>query len=405
MEPTRLMLVGCGMMGLRHIRGFAELERVKPGSVQLVALCDVREEAARKAAQEAQTLLGYRPPVFADVEAALSDVPDIHAADVVTDPRSHDAIVVQLLEGGLDVICEKPLAVTVARARRMVEAAQRHGRLLATAENDKWDPMHRLAREVIRTGIIGEPNFVLQAAIEPGGRVIATAWRHRLAMGGVLLDVAVHLAYTLEFLVGPIERVCARARQVVKTIEGTEWNGTRVTIQPDAEDVVSAVLSFACGADGHWTTHFGSSGETMFKRLIIGEEGTLDSPRGRTGRPVVVRRGDEVLSGEALLAELPEFHLEDIQSRLFGERPTEYSFEWAETDRKLIAAEIGDFVEAVRERRPPGSTGADGMRAVAVIYALLESSLAGRRVTVEDVLSGKLHAYQDRVEEAARGEA
>ena len=127
MEPVNLLLVGCGMMGARHVRGMGELEQIAPGSVRLLGVCDRREEAAQKVAVEAEKLLGSRPAVFTDVEQALAGEASIQAADVVTDPRSHDELVVGLLEAGLDVICEKPLALTVARGRRMIEAAQRTG--------------------------------------------------------------------------------------------------------------------------------------------------------------------------------------------------------------------------------------------------------------------------------------
>ncbi len=401
MEPVRMVLVGCGMMGLRHIRGLGELERVAPGSVELAAVCDLREDSAARAADEADQVLGKRPATFTDVAQALDETPDLQAADVVTEPRSHDEIVVGLLEAGLDVICEKPLALTVARGRRMVDAAQRAGRLLATAENNKRDPMNRLARAAIEAGLIGTPNFVLQVAIQPGGRVVATAWRHRLAMGGLLLDVAIHLGYTLEFLLGPVEWVSAKAWQVEREITGKEWDGREVSVPVDSEDAVSALLAFERGAAGHWTSHFASGGEAMFRRLVVGDEGTLDSPRGRSGQPVVVKRRGETLTGDALLAALPEFRLNDLEARLFGERPAEYHFEATETDRKLIAAEIGDFVEAVRSRRPPESTGEDGLRAVALVYAMLESSLAGRPVTMAEILSGAVHEYQDRVEQAS----
>ena len=113
-----------------------------------------------------------------------------------------------------------------------------------------------------------------------------------------------------------------------------------------------------------------------------------------------MRRGDETLSGEALLAELSDYRLNEIETRLFGQRPASYSFEGPVTDRKLIAAEMHDFVAAIRSGRPPEADSETGLRSVAVIYAVLESALSGRAVTVEEVLSGGLHAYQDTVETA-----
>ena len=168
----------------------------------------------------------------------------------------------------------------------------------------------------------------------------------------------------------------------------------------DAEDCVSALLAFENGAQGHWTAHFATAGESVAKRLVMGSEGTLNMPGDRSGRPVEVRRGSDVLSGEALLAELPDYSLNEIETQLFGERPASYSLEGPVTDRKLIAAEMYDFVEAVRDGRAPEAGGAVGLRSVAVIYAVMEAAMNGETVTLEDVLAGRFRAYQDRVEAA-----
>ena len=414
MDPVELLLVGCGMMGARHVRGLAELEGAAPGSVRLLAVCDLREETAQKVAAEAEELLGARPKVFASVEQALAGEPGLQAADLVTDPRSHDELALGLLEAGLHVICEKPLALTVARGRRMVEAARRTGRVLATAENNRRDPMNRLARACLEGGLIGEPNFALQVTVNRGGGILATAWRHRRAMGGVLLDVAIHLGYILEYLMGPIASVCARAQLVQAERSGKEFDGTPAEVMADAEDCFSAALEFGTGAQGQWTAHFASSGETSFKRLILGSEGTLDAPPDRSGRGVEVRRGDEKLSGEALLAELADYRLNEIETRLFGERPASYSFEGPVTDRKLIAAEMHDFVAAIRSGRgcgagdralarggrPPEADSETGLRSVAVVHSVLESAHAGRPVMIDEVIGGDLHVYQDTVEAA-----
>jgi len=237
-------------------------------------------------------------------------------------------------------------------------------------------------------------------AIGLGNRIIATAWRHRLAAGGVLLDVCVHQAYILEYLLGPIQSVYAQAQLVQSERGGKQYDGEPVDVKVDAEDCFSAVLQFEGGTQGHWTSHIASMGETMFKRLVLGSEGTLNLPPDRSGMPLEVHRGGEMLTDDALLAELPDYHLNEIETRLFGERPASYSLEDPVTDRKLLAAEIYDFVAAIRNDRPPEVDGATGLRSVAIIYAILESALSHRSVTVEEVLNGSLHAYQDLVEMA-----
>ncbi len=257
--------------------------------------------------------------------------------------------------------------------------------------------MNRLAKACLEAGLIGAPNFALQLQISPGSRIVATAWRHRLAMGGVLLDVAIHTGYVLEYLLGPIESVCARAQIVQSARAGKDVYGNQVQVQVDSEDCFSAVLEFTAGVQGHWTAHFASPGETQFKRLIIGSEGTLNSPADRSGMPVEVQRGNEVLQGEELVAAVPHYHLNEIETRLFGERPAGYHVEGPVTDRRLIAAEMHDFVAAIRNGGSPEADGAAGLRSLAIIYAILESAFSQRPVTVEEVLAGCVHAYQDRV--------
>ena len=395
-----MLLVGCGMMGARHLRGLAELERTLPGSLRLTALCDRRADVAAKVADEAEELFGHRPAIYSELAAALADQPDLAAADVVTDPRSHDDVVVSLLEAGVHVLCEKPLALTMARGRRMLQAAERTGKVLATAENNRHDPMNRLAQACLRAGLIGQPNFLLQVIIIPSSTIIGTAWRHRLAMGGALLDVGIHAGYGIESLLGPIQSVSACARQVQRSRSGNEYDGTEVTVEVDSEDTLTATLDFGNNLTGSFVAHFASPGETMGKRLIIGSEGTMDVAGDRSGRPPTIRRGADTITDADLLPLVPYYALSDIETRLWGERPSGYEVPYPETDRKLIAAETHSFLEAVRTGSRPEADGLTGLRSVAILEAMLESSLAGRAVTVDEVLCGTLHAYQDRIEAA-----
>ncbi len=401
-DPLRLLLVGCGMMGARHARGLAELERVAPATLRLAAVCDLREAAAGAVADEAAGLLGQRPAVFTDLRRALDEGPDLDAADLVTDPRSHDGIAVALLDAGLHVICEKPLALTVARGRRMVEAAERAGRVLATAENNRRDPMLRLARAALDAGTIGEPNFALDLSIVPGDRIIGTAWRHRRAQGGAPMDVAIHRAYALECLMGPVHSVCGRAQRVQAARSGSEHDGTPVSVEVDSEDCFTAALEFEGGAQGHWTAHFSSAGEAMSRRLLIGADGTMSVPGERSGQPPRVRRGPNEMAPDELVAAVPQWRLSEIEARLFGaERPPSYSFSSAETDRRLIAAEMHDFAQAVRTGRAPEADGTVGLRSVALVASVFESAAAGRTVAVDEVLAGDMRAWQDTLEAAS----
>lgn len=403
MEPLDIILVGCGMMGARHLRGYGELEKVRPGSLRLVAVCDPRREASEKAADEAERLLGYRPAVYRSAEEALASGTAMGAADVVTDNRSHNAVVIPLLRAGLDVLVEKPLAVTGARGQAMVEAAKRCNRVLAVAENNRRDPMNRLMRDVVQSGFIGKPNFLMQTSITTGRRVLASPWRHALANGGLALDVGIHQAYVLEMLLGPMDTVYAASQQVWSKRLWKRPDDPVEEVPVESDDVFAATLTYESGAQGVWVMHFGSAGLGPWQRIVFGDLGTAEGPPDRSGKSVRVQRGSEVLTGDALVEALPDFHLNEIESRLFGERPGGYAFESAVTDRKLIAAELADFVDALREHREPEVPGELGLRSVAVVYAVLESAACGQPVEVQDVLSGEVGHFQQQVESCQYG--
>lgn len=288
----------------------------------------------------------------------------------------------------------------MARGRRMLKAAERTGKVLATAENNRHDPMNRLAQACLRAGLIGQPNFLLQIIIIPASTIIGTAWRHRLAMGGALLDVGIHAGYGIECLLGPIQSVSAHARQVQQSRSGNEYDGTEVTVEVDSEDTLTATLDFGHNLTGSFVAHFASPGEALGKRLIIGSEGTMDLAGDRSGHPPTIRRNGDTFTGADLLPLVTDYQLSEIEARLWGQRPSGYEVPYPETDRKLIAAEAHSFLQAILTGSRPEADGPTGLRSVAILEAMLESSLAGRPVTVDEVLRGDLHAYQDRLEAA-----
>jgi predicted dehydrogenase len=69
-------------------------------------------------------------------------------------------------------------------------------------------------------------------------------------------------------------------------------------------------------------------------------------------------------------------------------------------DSGYLAVEIDDFIDAVLNKRAPEVDGMGGLRALAVVYAILESGVAGREVSVDEVLTGKIHAYQDEIDQS-----
>ncbi len=396
MEPVPLMLVGCGLMGARHMRGYGELERVAPGHVDLVAVCDRDRGLAEKVADEAAELLGRRPAVFAHPAEAVRC--GALMADVVTPNRTHDEVVCGLLETGLHVLCEKPFAVTIERGKRMLRTAERTGRWLGVAENNRRDPLNRLLRYAVQQGLLGNLTFVQQISMATGGKVIGTPWRHRIGMGGIALDVWIHLAYGLEFLAGPIASAVAASRLVEQERIWQPPGEPATPVTCDAVDLMTATLTFESGALGSWTTHFATRGYGQSQRVLMGTAGTAHAANDRAGKGLKIVRDGETLEGASLLAAVPDWSLNEVETKLFGERPASYDLPGPETDRKLLAAEVADFADAIRDNRPPEVPGPVGLRSVALMYTMLESAVARRPIEVSEVLDGEVRVVQGLVE-------
>jgi predicted dehydrogenase len=170
-----------------------------------------------------------------------------------------------------------------------------------------------------------------------------------------------------------------------------------------ADDAGYSTMLFESGAVVSYIEDHASRGEGMWKRAIFGSRGSMDLPGDRSGQRLTLHvPGKEAESGASLLDLVPDFHLDEATAVLFGgDRLFEYSFEFVETDRKLIAVEYADFGLAIQGHAGrPEVSGAQGARSVAIAYAWMESQVAGRAVSVDEVLNDDLNAYQAEINDS-----
>ena len=381
-----LGLVGCGVMGRRHILGMGRLKAIGRLRFDLAAVCDVLPENAGQAAEQAESVLGRMPATFTALDAMLREG-RLDALLVTTTPEMHAAVALQAFEAGADVMVEKPIALTVADGRRMVAAARAAGRILAVAENYRRDPMNRLGKALVDAGTVGRPYLAVQASSGSGEFVILTPWRHRRDRGGIMLDMGVHYTDILEYYLGPIEIVAGMSA----VVDAVRLDAHGQAHPADADDLTVGVMRFRSGAIGNWMLNLAGRGEAAYSRLIHGTGGSLSIPGDRSGKCVsVVQRqaGMDVPVAHAdLLALVPNFYLDPTTAALFGgERLAAYDLPWAEIDANLLAIEQADFVEAIEARRDPEVTGEQGLRSVAVIAGLLAAEREGRMLRVEELM-------------------
>jgi predicted dehydrogenase len=222
----------------------------------------------------------------------------------------------------------------------------------------------------------------------------------------------VHSADILQYYFGDAATVCGQTRlfektRVVRDSAGPggyyeKWAANLPpTVEATGEDAIFGLITFSSGTLGQWVDHYAGHGEPFSHRMVFGTRGSIAAPGDRNGRPIRLVRDDGFdVADERLLDHAPGYRLEPLAAALFGnERPWTYDFDFATTDRKILALEYHELAACIRDGRPPEVDGVTGRDAVALIYALFESQLAARSVTIAEVETSAVDAYQREIDE------
>ena len=201
--------VAWGIAGFGWVARDYMLPAILAAGHRLVAICD-SDPLARFRARE----LGVR--AYESFEAMAAD-PKVEAVYVATPNHLHRLATETFVRAGKAVLCEKPMAATLADAKAMAEAARRAGVLYGTAFDQRHHPAHRALRDAIRSGLVGTVTALrmvythwLDAASAPGGS--RDNWRidQHKAGGGAMMELAPHGLDLLDFLVDePVSTLAA----------------------------------------------------------------------------------------------------------------------------------------------------------------------------------------------------
>jgi predicted dehydrogenase len=256
-RPLRHAVVGVGA----NVFGMHRPALALP-TVELVGVSDLNAEVGQRRADE----LGC--PFFADHRRMLAVArPDVVV--VMTPHPFHAAIAIDALEAGAHVLCEKPLAVHVGEADRMIDAAERAGRLLAVNLQFRHRPEVRAAKRLVSEGTLGEIQRidVLATWTRAGVYYEVAPWRGtwKGEGGGVLMNQAPHNLDLLAHLAGMPARLVA-------------WTRTRLH-RIETEDTAHAMLEWADGALGslHVSTAEADKGDRV---EILGTAGRITLAHG-----------------------------------------------------------------------------------------------------------------------------
>jgi predicted dehydrogenase len=394
-KKVALALVGCGGISGSHVKGYRDLWERGCRAFEVTACCDAVPEKALARAREIAGFQGREPAVFASV-AELVKSGAAAAADVCVPHCFHHTAAVELLSGGLHVLLEKPLGITVAASRAIIAAAAKAGRVLSTAENIRRGLSARACRWALsEKKLIGDVRHVDVQMLYCGQLDFTNPifkWRglRLLTGGGMIMDSGAHFTDMLIHLFGEPETVWAEVRTLEPaTVKGAPVLGDAAV---DVEDEWLAVISFRSGTRVVWSYCRVQPGSDFRSGRYYGTEGTMECLGNKfhafqDGGQITLR-GGAVRSKEWIEAEYQKSLSAEDRQRLFP---------WGATDG--MSVEVGEFVRAVGEGGPVELDGLAGLRAKALSMACYESNALGRAVKFADVLAGRLNAYQRPIDE------
>ena len=317
--------------------------------INVVAACDNRAEPGKQRAAEIGCAF------YEDYRVMLAETkPDV--AIIVTPHPLHPSIAIDCLRAGCHVLVEKPMAIDVASADRMVAEADKCGRTLAINFQHRLRPAVEKARQLVAEGALGA--LVRTLSIEPWFRTAyyyrTADWRAKWTSegGGVLLNQAPHTLDILCHLAGLPRKV---------------WGWTRTRYHSiQVEDTAQAMFEYPNGAPGYLTVSTVEVGVAPHLQ-IIGEKGAIEL----VGNQLTIYRSTPS-SREYMLT----------SAEMFGKPETSSeTLEIPDTSGAHLAV-YRDFKAALRDGRQPRCNGREGIMSLELANAITLSSYADRAVTL-----------------------
>ncbi len=227
-KTYRVALVGCGVISNTHI---PLLQKEK--SAELIALCDINTDAAYQKCKQYSLDI----PVYSDYTQMLDrEHPD--AVHILTPHYLHAPMALAAIERGIHVCLEKPIAITEADAKRIMERAKEKGVIVCVCYQNRFNPQVLYAKRIIEEDGGVQAAYATVIWNRDEGYYRSGSWRGKLATegGGVLINQAIHSIDLLYFFLGNPNSVCGNiANHHLKEII-------------EVEDSAMATITFGCGA-------------------------------------------------------------------------------------------------------------------------------------------------------------
>jgi predicted dehydrogenase len=350
--PTPLPVeerVGYAVVGLGHLA----LEEVLPALAQ----CSWSRPAAvvsgdpQKAAHVAQAY-GISPKSVYDYKTfdRLRDDEGVQAAYIALPNALHREFTVRAAEAGKHVLCEKPMANTVAECDEMIAACEKARRLLMVAYRMQYEPHNREMIRLFRSGAMGTGKLIEAVNTQNQGDPAQWRLKRALAGGGALPDIGIYCLSAARYLTGeePVE--------VLGTIYSTPGDARF----REVEETVSFILHFPSGVIADCSSSYGCHDSRRYRMMADAGWAELD----------------------------PAFSYEGLRMRVGHKQrdtPMEDVAELRLGQKNQFSLEIDHFSRCLREGRRPHTPGEEGRQDVRLMAAIYESAREGRPVRLPPI--------------------
>ena len=329
-EPLRVACLGMGWWSDVLADAIKRSDRLK------IVACFTRSQDKRQAFADK-----YGCRAAPSYEAILAD-PEIEAIINTTPNDVHLETTRQAAEHGKHVFLDKPIANSVSDGRKITEICRQAGIVLALGYQRRRETHFRWIKRQIEAGVFGKlVNAEANISRDRLGKIDLTSWRYQASgmPGGVMLQIGIHYADVLDYLMGPITAVSGRF--------------VRLVLPGDNPDVASLVFEHENGALSTLNASYASASE-YYLMNIYGKEATAyyDLHRGLS----LLKRGET--------------------------KPVDVAVAKNDT----FVEELEEFAAAVRGGAAPEVGGDYATSSLAVIRAGILSAREGRRVTVAEIL-------------------
>ena len=330
---VRVAVIGVGSMGKNHARVYTETP-----AAELVAVADLDEKTAAEAADRFRT----RP--YTDYRLML-ETERPQAVSVAVPTAEHEAVAQAALEAGADVLVEKPIAATLEQGQRLIERAHALGRQLMVGHIVRFNPAIQLLKTKMQAGDLGRIFQIVCRRVGP--------FPARIRDVGVVVDLAPHDIDIMRYLTGlEPERVYAETEQRIHT---------------EHEDLMLGLLRFPDRVTGvleiNWLTP-----TKVREVMVLGECGMFKVDDLTQDLYFFQNAQTSGLHWSALLA------LKGVSEG----QMVRFAFDRYEP----LKAELQAFLQAIRDGKPVPVSGEDGLAALRLALALVESGQTHQVVQV-----------------------